>query len=117
LRLFVYGSLLSGEANAGVLARAGARLVGPARTEPRYTLFDLGPYPALAAGGTTAVEGEVYEVDAAGLTAVDAFEGHPDEYRRGIVDLVGGAPAQAYLLPGAAHPGARALPGGNWRTR
>ena len=37
----------------------GARLVATARTAPRYTLVDLGPYPALVEDGDTAVFGEV----------------------------------------------------------
>ena len=115
MRLFVYGSLLSGETHA---ARLGTcRLVGPARTAARYTLVDLGPYPGLLEGGTTSVAGEVYEVDADTLAALDAFEGHPDEYRRRPVELLGESSAEAYLLPPGRAPHGRALAGGSWRAR
>jgi gamma-glutamylcyclotransferase (GGCT)/AIG2-like uncharacterized protein YtfP len=58
MRLFVYGSLLFGEIHNARLG--GSRLLGEARTEPRYTLVDLGPYPALLDEGTTSVSGELY---------------------------------------------------------
>jgi gamma-glutamylcyclotransferase (GGCT)/AIG2-like uncharacterized protein YtfP len=57
MNLFVYGSLLSGETHAARLA--SSRLLGEARTEARYTLVDLGPYPALLEGGSTALGGRV----------------------------------------------------------
>ncbi len=115
MRLFVYGSLLSGETHA---ARLGAcRLAGPARTAARYTLVDLGPYPALLEGGTTSVSGEVYEVDEGTLAALDEFEGHPDEYRRQPVELLGERPAEAYILPSSRAPHGRAIATGSWRAR
>ncbi len=115
MRLFVYGSLLSGEMHAARLA--GARLVGGAVTEARYTLVDLGPYPALLEGGTTSVSGEVYEVDGAALAALDEFEGHPEEYRRTPVRLLGGEVAEAYVLPREQARHGRVIPSGSWRAR
>ncbi len=115
MKLFVYGSLLSGERHAARLG--GSRLVGEARTEARYTLVDLGAYPALLEGGTTPVSGEVYEVDGAALAALDEFEGHPDEYRRTPVRLLGGDVADAYVLPREQARHGRVVPGGNWRAR
>lgn len=50
------------------------------------------------------VKGEVYEVDAAGLRAIDRLEGHPTAYRRSPLSIVPvGAPvqmitAQAYFF-------------------
>jgi gamma-glutamylcyclotransferase (GGCT)/AIG2-like uncharacterized protein YtfP len=115
MRLFVYGSLLSGETHS---ARLGAsRLVGPARTAVRYTLVDLGPYPALLEGGTTSVSGEVYEVDGDTLAALDDFEGHPDEYRRQAVELLGESPAEAYVLPRERSLHGRVIASGSWRVR
>jgi len=115
MRLFVYGSLLSGERHNDRLG--GARLIGPALTEASYTLVDLGPYPALLDEGTTAVSGEIYEVDGVRLAALDEFEGHPDEYLRMPVRLVGGSPAEAYVLPRAKAPEGRAIASGSWRAR
>jgi gamma-glutamylcyclotransferase (GGCT)/AIG2-like uncharacterized protein YtfP len=80
-QVFVYGTLRRGEPNhhlldARMLLRAG-------RTEPRFTLVSLGAVPAMIDGGETAVAGEVYDVDAVTLAALDRLEGHPRFYRRG----------------------------------
>ena len=115
MRLFVYGSLLSGERHSARLA--GARLLGPARTVARYTLVDCGLYPALLDGGTTSVSGEVYEVDAETLAALDEFEGHPDEYRRQPVSLVGEGCVEAYVLPAEQGLQGKIIASGSWRAR
>jgi len=73
-RVFVYGTLLSGEPNHRLLA--DAELVGAARTEPDFDLVSLGAFPAMIAGGATAIAGEVYEVDRPTLDALDRLEGH-----------------------------------------
>jgi gamma-glutamylcyclotransferase (GGCT)/AIG2-like uncharacterized protein YtfP len=113
--LFVYGSLLPGEQHEGQLA--GARALGEARTEATYTLVDLGTYPALLEGGTTAIVGELYEVDEGTLRRLDAFEGHPDEYRRAPVRLAGGARAEAYFFPRSQAADRPLVAGGDWRRR
>jgi gamma-glutamylaminecyclotransferase len=113
MRIFVYGSLLSGEDNHDELR--GAPRLAVCRTEPSYTLVSLGPYPAMFDGGTTSVAGEVYEVDAGLLVALDRFEGVPGMFRRERVRLLGGETAEAYLL---SDPSAEAYPlvaGGDWR--
>lgn len=134
--LFVYGSLLRGEDNHAVLSGARlpregarrrdagggaagpapARFVAAARTAARYTLVDLGPYPALVEGGGTAVAGELFEVDAPLLALLDDFEGHPDEYVRSPVALEGGAAAEAYLLPADRAAGFPPVASGDWRA-
>jgi gamma-glutamylcyclotransferase (GGCT)/AIG2-like uncharacterized protein YtfP len=113
MRLFVYGTLLSGEGNHGRLGPS--RLLGVRRTEPRYTLVNLGAFPAMLNRGTTSVTGEVYEVDDAILAAVDRLEGHPGFYRRTGVRLLGGESVEGYVL---AHPRAQSYPliaSGDWR--
>lgn len=126
--LFVYGSLLSGEENHGRLL--GAALLGPARTQGGFALWDLGPWPAVvrdrAAGP---VLGELYALDGLDLAALDRFEGVPSLFRRAVIDLAapaGGAAlrAFAYVLPrarlsawrDAGRPASR-LPSGDWRAR
>jgi gamma-glutamylcyclotransferase (GGCT)/AIG2-like uncharacterized protein YtfP len=113
VNVFVYGTLLSGEPNHRRLR--GARLVAAARTEPRYTLVSLGPYPALIEGGATSVTGEVYDVDDELLGALDRFEGVPTLYRRVVVHLLGGSVAQGYVLAGESGRKCRLIPGGDWR--
>jgi gamma-glutamylcyclotransferase (GGCT)/AIG2-like uncharacterized protein YtfP len=119
-RLFVYGTLMLGEANAGRLT--GATRLGPAATLAAFDLLDLGGgYPALRVGGRTSVRGELYLVDDATVAALDEFEGHPKSFTRTEIGLSTGGSAEAYLVPaaglGAAHLGARPIPGGDWRRR
>ncbi|HEU4404538.1 MAG TPA: gamma-glutamylcyclotransferase family protein [Polyangiaceae bacterium] len=112
--LLVYGSLLRGERNHGRMK--GARFLGPARTLARYALYHLGHYPGMTEG-TQAVEGELYEVDAGLLAALDAFEGHPTYFRRGPVALEGGGRAEGYLLTRTQVAGRPLVPSGSWRAR
>jgi gamma-glutamylcyclotransferase (GGCT)/AIG2-like uncharacterized protein YtfP len=112
IRVFVYGSLLRGEASHHVIERAS--FVGVARTASSYALIDLGPYPALLRHGSDAIEGELYELAEDVLAAVDDFEGHPVLYRRDAVALEDGTVADAYFFE-RAPPDARRIPGGSWR--
>jgi gamma-glutamylcyclotransferase (GGCT)/AIG2-like uncharacterized protein YtfP len=113
MRLWVYGTLLSGEGNH---RRLGAsRLLGVHRTEPRYTLVSLGAFPALLEGGETSVLGEVYEVDGATLAGVDEFEGHPHFYRRSNVVLLGGESAHGYVLVRVRNGTYPLITSGDWR--
>ncbi|WP_426747458.1 gamma-glutamylcyclotransferase family protein [Myxococcus faecalis] len=112
-RVFVYGTLLSGEPNHRLLR--GARLIGPARTPPRFTLHDYGHFPALASGGNHVVEGEVYEVDALMLAALDRLESHPSFYRRTPITLDDVGRVEAYLLPKERLAGRPIIESGCWR--
>lgn len=111
----MYGTLLAGEKNHALLARS--RLAGSGRTRPEYSLHDLGAHPAVAAGGTTAIEGEIYEVDAETLARLDALEHHPDWYRRTAITLADGTPVETYLLPASGVHGCALIAGGSWRNR
>ncbi len=111
--VFVYGSLLQGEANHRLLAEAAYR--GPGRTEPAYRLVDLGPYPGLVAGGRVAVAGEVYRAPRHLLAALDTLEDHPQVYVRTAIRLDDGREVLAYLLrPALAEARPEVLPG-DWR--
>src|SRR5215831_10553864 len=94
--VFVYGSLLRGERNH--LVMRDATFVRSARTAKRYTLYDLGSFPALVAAGTHAVAGEIFEVNEETLEHLDRFEGHPRYYRRGPITLEQGALVDAYVM-------------------
>jgi gamma-glutamylcyclotransferase (GGCT)/AIG2-like uncharacterized protein YtfP len=113
--LFVYGTLLPGEPSHALLA--DARALGPARTAPVFELIDLGPYPALVAGGRTSVVGELYELSAATLAAIDVHEGHPVLFKRVTIPLEGGPEAQAYTLEPHQTTGRRRIRSGDWRGR
>jgi gamma-glutamylcyclotransferase (GGCT)/AIG2-like uncharacterized protein YtfP len=81
--LFVYGSLRPGETYHQLLT--GARHLGRYRTEPSYTMHDLGEYPGVVEGGHHAIVGDVFAVDAATLARVDDYEGYPHEYTRRLL--------------------------------
>lgn len=111
--LFVYGTLMRGESAHGLLG-ATARFVAEAQTEPRYTLLDMGEYPALMEGGTTAVRGELYEVDGEQLAALDRYEDVPEIYERRVL-TAGDSKALAYVLHPQLASGASVIASGAWR--
>ncbi len=113
--LFVYGSLIQGESNHGLLSRA--RFIGEATTVKRYTLYDLGSFPAMARMGTGAVRGELYDVDNSTLASVDRLEGVPTFYRRIAVLLDDGSIADGYVLRREQVSGRRVIASGDWRRR
>jgi gamma-glutamylcyclotransferase (GGCT)/AIG2-like uncharacterized protein YtfP len=118
--VFVYGTLMRGAANHGVLVRLGARCEGEARTREPRTLVDLGPYPALLPADErdrTPVEGELYRVDEAAIGELDAFEGCPTLYRREAIAVVAGRAereAETYVLARRAPAHARVLATGRY---
>lgn len=111
--LFVYGTLMRGEP-AHALLGPSARFIAAGWTEPRFTLFHLGAYPALVDGGQTAVAGELYEIDAALLPALDEYEDVPEMYDRTEID-VGGQRALTYLLHAPLAAGRPTIASGDWR--
>jgi gamma-glutamylaminecyclotransferase len=113
--LFVYGTLLPGEANHVQLA--GCVRLGDAATEPRYRLLDLGAWPALLTGGETSVRGELYAVPRARMPALDAFEGHPILFRRAQIGLAGGEVVEGYVFARPAPDGAPEIRSGRWADR
>lgn len=113
--VFVYGTLLQGEANHRVLR--GAPCLGACRSEAAFTLHDLGPYPGLVAGGKQAVAGELYAVDAPTLAALDALEEHPEVYLRGPLRLEDGRVVASYFLRPDQVLGCPPIPSGDWRQR
>lgn len=111
--VFVYGTLQGSEPNHRMMA--GARFVREARTAPLFTLLDLGPFPALREGGSTAVRGEVYEVTPEHLARLDRFEGVPRLYERAEFRLDRDDVAEAYVQRGPARTGAL-IASGDWRA-
>lgn len=109
----MYGTLLRGESNHRELAEAS--FVRHARTEPRYELADLGGYPALVEDGSTAISGEIYDVDSELLARLDAFEEVPELYERKPIALAG-EEVHGYVMPRTLADGAPRIMDGNWRT-
>jgi gamma-glutamylcyclotransferase (GGCT)/AIG2-like uncharacterized protein YtfP len=112
--VFVYGTLMRDEINHDLLIRA--RFVADARTEPCFELFDLGPFPAMSAGGQMVVLGELYAVDDATLARLDRLEGHPTLYQRTQIQLDDGQEVQAYLMDRARMRGRVLIALGDWRA-
>ncbi|MHC4829414.1 MAG: gamma-glutamylcyclotransferase family protein [Planctomycetota bacterium] len=114
-RIFVYGTLRRGQAQASLLA--GATHLELTRTAPAYTLMDLGPFPALLDHGSTAVVGDVYVVDTETCAQLDAYEGTPHLYQRRDLNLENGSVAEGYIYVGRIHRNHRLLPSGDWTRR
>jgi gamma-glutamylcyclotransferase (GGCT)/AIG2-like uncharacterized protein YtfP len=115
VRIFAYGSLLPGERDHSLLA--GAEPLGAARTAPRYTLVDLGFYPALLVGGETRVAGELYLVQKKTRFAIDVHKQCPVLFQRAVVELDDGSQAEAYFMRDEQVRGKRRLKQGSWRDR
>ena len=113
--LFAYGSLREGERDHS--AMAGAERLGTAVTAPRYRLVDLGVYPALVAGGSLSVVGELYAVDREVRRRLDVLKECPILFERGLVELADGQMAQAYLMREEQVRGKRRLHVGDWKQR
>ncbi|MBW3697449.1 gamma-glutamylcyclotransferase [Vibrio sp. T187] len=77
--VFVYGTLRCGESNHHYLS--DSELLGSFQSEPHFSLFDLGAYPAVVEGKKS-VLGEVYLINDDVLAELDKLEDVPVEYRR-----------------------------------
>lgn len=100
--VFVYGSLLSGLGNHGLLVRNNARALGQGSTRAAFTMISLGAFPGVIESGDTAVTGELYEVDDRGLAALDMLESNGRFYTRAEHEIdtdSGSVVAWIYLLP------------------
>ena len=115
IRLFVYGLLLQGEREHGLLE--GAHLLGEACTVPEYTLVDLNFYPVLLVGGQVAVLGELYSVSRELRFKLDVHHQCPALFRRVVVKLADGTEAETYAMDDDKVRGKRRLRGGSWRGR
>ncbi|WP_296805229.1 gamma-glutamylcyclotransferase family protein [Thiocapsa sp.] len=111
-RVFVYGTLLRGEVNHHLLAQA--EYLGSHRTEACFSLYLLRAYPGAVRGGATAIRGEVYGVDRAGLCRLDRLEDYPALYDRRLLATPYGR-AWIYLFRGSVRD-RPLIPGGDWRT-
>lgn len=111
--LFVYGSLRPGGTQHQLLT--GARYLGRHRTEPCFTMHDLGEYPAVVEPGHHAIVGDIFVVDAATLARVDDYEGYPHEYTRRLIATPFGS-AWIYLYcPDCA--GVGVIGSGDWCSK
>ncbi len=108
--VFVYGTLRRGEVNHYLLS--GAEFMGVHRTRPGYRMLHLGTYPGVVAGGSTAIEGEVYRVNQKRFVHLDRLEAYPRLYSRKLIPTPWGR-AWIYLYRGN-RGNRRAIPTGSW---
>lgn len=112
-RVFVYGTLLRGEANHHYLR--DAQFLGAATTPPCCRLYSLGAYPVLCLDGSQRVQGEVYRVSQHVMRRLDVLEEYPQYYQRKLIDTAHG---RAWVYYQQRRPEkARVLASGNWRSR
>jgi gamma-glutamylaminecyclotransferase len=109
--LFVYGTLKRGLGNHHLLA--GQEFLGEAETEPRYRVIDLRRYPGLIVDEANglAVKGELWNVTATCIEALDDFEEAAGLFVRKPVRIPGRGLVHAYFwnctLPSNARSGDR----------
>ena len=119
IELFVYGSLRHGGVHwQNHLAPA----VGiSAVTDAAYTMRSRERVPIVERGGDTAITGELFDVDAETLAAIDRLEGHPNWYTRVEIDvhLASGEVRRAwiYLMTPGQHEDSAIIASGDWCCR
>jgi gamma-glutamylcyclotransferase (GGCT)/AIG2-like uncharacterized protein YtfP len=114
-RLFVYGALLEGEADHGLLE--GGERLGAFQTERAFHLVDLGRYAALIPGGATSVAGELYRVELTTVLRIDVLREVPILFNRAPIRLADGSVADAYMMSPDQARGRRRVQHGDWRKR
>lgn len=96
-KVAVYGTLKQGHGNHTLLR--DATYIGATVTEPTFTMYNLGAFPAIEAEGDTPISVEVYEVDDDTFERLDRLEGYPNFYNRRVVDTEYGK-AWIYFIQG-----------------
>lgn len=86
--VFVYGTLRRDGDNHYILADSS--FLGRYTTEPRYTMFRLGQFPAVVARGDTAISGEIYRVSDEVFSLLDELECYPTVFSRQIIHTPAG---------------------------
>ena len=87
IKVFVYGSLLSGLSNNRVLG--DSVMIEETTMAIAAKMVSLGSYPALVHGSEiSGIKGEIYDVDEQTFQSLDYLEGHPTFYERSLIDDV-----------------------------
>jgi gamma-glutamylaminecyclotransferase len=87
-RVFVYGTLKSGQRNFHYLQQA--EFVGEFVTEPIYSMHSFDTYPAVCLPGQHAIQGEIYRVSDEGFRLLDELERYPEYYQRIVISTNSG---------------------------
>lgn len=119
MKVAVYGSLLKGLGNHGLLVNS--TLLGEDTTSPNYTMYDLGSFPGLLNEGNNSYTIEVYEIDAHTLQRLDWLEGydevHPERsfYNRHMIQTIYGEAYIYYLNDDRLSMTNRIVTNSSWR--
>ncbi len=115
MRVFVYGTLCSGEHNHSYISENLVRSLGVFKTVEKYYMIRNKGYsfPYLIPSGLLdlkeepiKITGEVYEITKEGLDRIDMLEGVPDHYTRDVITVEneeGKAQAFIYLMKDKAY--------------
>ncbi len=117
MNIFVYGSLMRGESNHSFLSDRLSEYIGKGITKRNYTLYNLGGFPGMVLGGNNAIVGEIYKICSVTMTHLDRLEGHPQFYRRTIIELQSGEKVETYLLDKGYIRGCPIIGSGSWLNR
>ena len=81
--VFVYGSLKKDFYNHELLS--SSEYISTHITDKKFTLVDLGAFPAVLNVGDTAIDGEIYRVNSNTFMELDKLEGYPRYYDRILI--------------------------------
>lgn len=110
-RVFVYGTLKKGNNIRGLDTLGNAEFVAVAKTkDARYTLWNLGAFPAVQPRGDNHIQGEVWEVNQDMMDLLDSIEGYPEFYNRMQIDTTSGR-AWIYYIDNPQEYGAEVYDG------
>ena len=92
--IFVYGTLKNGMCNNHILQKLtrtnDARYMMDCETTKKYPMYKSNqyfPYLENQPGLGLIVQGELWEVSDKAMSKLDAFEGVPDLYKRGLIEV------------------------------
>lgn len=109
----VFGSLRQNLWNNHILEES--ELVGTTKTDPIFTMKDLGSFPGLLHHGNSKIEIEVYKVvDNITFARLDRLEGYPNFYNRMIIETEFGYAWIYYNPLQERYINAPTVESGNW---
>lgn len=114
-KVFVYGTLLSGERNNHILLGSDKR---GEEVVYGYFMINIGAFPACIKcdNCSNAIFGEVWEVDDETFSRLDMLEGYPRLYTRELVETFDGN-AWIYVWNKDNGLDFPVIPSGNWREK
>lgn len=107
MKVFVYGTLKRGHGNNGLMETAGAKFICETTTKDEYYLVSYGipyvvkdnkEYPRGIRRHKGKIKGELYDVPDKNIDILDDLEGHPNWYKRELIELENGEKAWIYFM-------------------